>query len=205
MIVSTDSFIERTNSNKNLTPLTKIKMNILMIILTVIAILIALLLILALFTKKEYTIEREITINKPKQEVFNFIKYLKNQDNYNKWVMMDLNAKKQNKGTDGTVGFVSAWDSENKRVGKGEEEIKKITEGERIDLEIRFIKPFEGKADTHMTTVPVAQNQTKIKWDFSSGMKYPMNIMLLFMDIPGMLGKDLETSLTNLKSVLEKQ
>jgi len=36
-------------------------------------------------------------------------------------------------------------------------------------------------------------------------MKYPMNIMLLFMDIPGMLGKDLETSLTNLKSVLEKQ
>lgn len=34
-------------------------------------------------------------------------------------------------------------------------------------------------------------------------MKYPMNIMMIFM-IPGILGDELEKSLVNLKNVLEK-
>ena len=80
-------------------------MNTLLVILVVVAILIALLLIVALFSKKEYTLEREITINKPKQEVFDYVKLLKNQDHYSKWVMMDPNMKKDFKGTDGNSWF----------------------------------------------------------------------------------------------------
>ena len=174
-------------------------------IILVVAVLIAGLFIVGLFTKKEYSIEREITINKPKQEVFGFIKYLNNQKKFNKWVMTDPNVRIENRGTDGTVGFVSAWESDNKEVGKGVQQIKNIKEGERIDYEVQFIKPFEGKADVYMTTEPVTDSQTKVKWGFSSGMKYPMNIMMIFMDIPGMLGKDMDTSLENLKEHLEKQ
>ena len=44
--------------------------------------IIALLLIVGLFVKKEYAVEREIVINKPKAEVFEYIKRIKNQDNY---------------------------------------------------------------------------------------------------------------------------
>ena len=51
---------------------------------------------------------------------------------------MDPDMKKTYRGTDGTVGFVSAWDSEKDDVGKGEQEIIKITDGERIDYELRF-------------------------------------------------------------------
>jgi uncharacterized membrane protein len=61
-------------------------MNILITILLTVAGLVGLLLILALFAKKEYAIGREITINKPAREVFNYVKYLRNQDHYNKWV-----------------------------------------------------------------------------------------------------------------------
>ncbi|MDQ3683867.1 MAG: SRPBCC family protein, partial [Bacteroidota bacterium] len=109
-------------------------MNILTKILIIIGILIAIPLIIALFVKKEYTVERDITINKPKQEVFNYVKYLKNQDNYSKWVRTDPAMKKDFRGTDGTVGFVYAWDG-NKKAGKGEQEIKNIMEGERVDVE----------------------------------------------------------------------
>jgi hypothetical protein len=35
-------------------------------------------------------------------------------------------------------------------------------------------------------------------------MPYPMNLMLLCMNMDKMIGKDLETGLTNLKGVLEK-
>ena len=66
-------------------------MKILLIILAVIAIIVVLLLIIAVFVKKRYSVEREIIINRPKQEVFNFIKFLKNQDKYSKWASMDPN------------------------------------------------------------------------------------------------------------------
>jgi len=179
-------------------------MSILFIILIVIATIVALLMLIATFTKKEYVIEREVAINRPKQDVFDFVRILKNQDHYNKWWMMDPNVIKSFKGTDGTVGFVAAWDSANKKVGKGEQEVKKITAGERIDFEIRFIKPFEGVADTYMTTETAHENKTKVKWVFSGKYNYPMNIMLVIMNMDKLLGKDMEESLSNLKAILEK-
>ncbi|MDB5012077.1 MAG: hypothetical protein JWQ25_279 [Daejeonella sp.] len=179
-------------------------MNIIVKILLVIVSIIILLLVIALFTKKEYALEREITINKPKREVFEYIKLLKNQANYSKWVMMDPQMKKEYNGTDGTVGFRYAWDSNNKDVGKGEQTIKNITDGEKVDYSIHFIRPFEGQAAAYMTTTALSPNETKVKWGFSSKMAWPMNIMLLFMNFENMLGKDLETGLKNLKNVLEK-
>jgi len=172
------------------------------IILISIVGIIGLLLLVALFVNKQYTIEREISINKPKNEVFGYLKQLKNQGNYNKWVMSDPNMKKEYRGTDGTVGFVYAWNGNN-QAGQGEQEIKQITEGERLDLEIRFIRPFAGVAKTPFTTEAVAENQTKVKWGMTGGNPYPFNIMHLFMD--NLLGKDLEVSLANLKGILERE
>lgn len=168
-------------------------------ILIVIVSIIALLLIIALFVPKQYDVEREITINKSSQEVFDYIKYLKNQDNYSKWAMMDPAMKKEYRGTDGTVGFVYGWDG--KEAGKGEQEIKKITDGKQLDIEIRFEKPMEGIGDVHMITEELAPAQTKVKWGIKGKSKYPMNIMNLFIN--NILGKDLTTGLTNLKGVLE--
>lgn len=176
----------------------------LLTILGVVASIIVLLLILALFIRKEYAVERSITIGKPKQEVFNYIRSLKNQDNFSKWATMDPHMKKEYKGTDGTIGFISAWEG-NKKVGKGEQEIKKIAEGERIDFEIRFIKPFAGLANSYISTRSVDAAQTIVNWGFDSKMNYPMNLMLLFMNMEKMIGNDFSTGLTNLKNVLENK
>src|SRR4051812_5502877 len=102
-----------------------------MTILIIIVALILLVLLIALIAKKDYTVQREIIINRPRLEVFNYLKLLKNQDHYSKFVMMDPNMKKEFKGVDGTVGFVYGWEG-NKKAGKGEQEIKKITEGEGL-------------------------------------------------------------------------
>lgn len=177
-------------------------MNILKIIIAAIAVMIALVLIVALFVKKEYVIEREITISKPSSEVFNYIRYVKNQDHYNKWVMIDPNLKKQFRGTDGTVGFVYAWEG-NDKAGKGEQEIREISEGKEMDIEIRFEKPFEGIAQTSMTTQPVSESETKVTWTMQGQSKYPMNITNLFTG--KMLGGDLSESLSGLKRILENK
>ncbi len=165
---------------------------------------IAIALLVAFFVKKDYTVEREIVINKPKAEVFAYLKHLKNQDHYSKWNNIDPNMKKTYRGTDGTIGFISHWESNHEEVGWGEQEIKKIIEGERIDCELRFIKPFESTEQVFMSTKDLNENQTQVKWGFNGHMNYPMNLMLLFMDFEQMIGNDLQIGLTNLKHILEK-
>lgn len=172
-------------------------------ILLALAAIIVLALVIALFIKKEYLIEREITINKPKIEVFEYIKYLKNQDNYSVWASMDPDMIKEFRGTDATVGFISAWESQNKSVGKGEQEIVKIDEGNRIDYELRFVEPFEDKGNTYLITESLGDSSTKVRWGYSGKMNYPMNLMTLFINMDKMLGPDLETGLSNLKTILE--
>lgn len=173
-------------------------------ILIVIGILIALPLLVALFVKNNYTVEREVLINKPENVVFDYVKYLKNLDNYSKWAGLDPEMKKTYSGTDGTIGFVSAWDSEDKNVGEGEQEITGIIEGERIDFEIRFIEPFPSVAPAYIITEPVSESETMVKWGFKGYMNYPMNIIILFMDLEKAIGDDLQTGLNNLKVLLEK-
>ncbi len=177
-------------------------MKIIKRILIVIVAVIALLLVIALFIKKDYTVEKDVIINKSKAEVFDYIKYVKNQDNFSKWNQMDPNMDKTYTGTDGTVGFIYAWDSK-KEAGKGEQEIKKIQDGERIDLELRFKKPFESTAPVYMITESTGDNLTKVKWGLEGHLPYPMNIMNLFT--PAMIGADLQESLDTLKNILEKQ
>ncbi len=178
-------------------------MDILIIILVIIFSIIVLALIAALFVKKEYSLERQIIINAPRLTVFEFIKLLKNQEKFSKWVMMDPVSRKEYKGIDGTVGFITTWDSDDKRVGKGEQEITGIKNGERLDLEVRFEKPFEGKGIVHMTTESVSNDQTVVRWGMRGRNKYPMNLTNLF--VPEMLGKDLQESLENLKRLFEQK
>lgn len=166
--------------------------------------IIGLLLLTALFVNGDYAVEREVTINKPKQEIFDYVKYLKNQSNFSVWAKIDPGMKTEFRGEDGTVGFVSAWDSKNPDAGKGEQKIVKIDEGNRIDYELHFIEPFESTDFAYMTFEPATENSTTVKWGFNGKMKYPMNLMMLTMDMEKMLAPDLQNGLNNLKVLLEK-
>jgi uncharacterized protein YndB with AHSA1/START domain len=177
-------------------------MNIIIIILLVLAGIIALLLIIALFMKKEHYVNREIIINAPRQKVFDFLKLLKNQDQFNKWATAGKeNRKEEFKGTDGTVGFIYSW-SGDKSAGEGEKEILNIVEGKRIETEIRFVKPMRMSASVIMETTSVSDNQTKVNLINAGILKYPLNIMIPIAEKN--FSKDLDTSLSTLKSILEK-
>jgi len=45
---------------------------------------------------------------------------------------------------------------------------------------------------------------TTVKWGFQGKMKYPMNLMMLTMNMEKMLAPDLQNGLNNLKILLEK-
>ena len=179
-------------------------MKILIGIIIVLIGIIVLFLIIGLFVKKDYSVGTDVIVNKSKNVVLEFLKLLKNQNKFSVWALMDPDMKTNFTGIDGTKGFVSAWESDNnKNVGKGEQEILKIVDGERIDYEIRFMKPFKSTSWAYITTTAVNDSQTKVHWGFSGKMKYPTNLTLLFMHMEKMVGGDLEKGLQNLKVLLE--
>ena len=166
--------------------------------------IIVIFLLVAAFVRKEYSVEREVTMNTPKQTVFDYAKYLKNQNSYSVWAKIDPNMKTEFRGTDGTIGFISGWDSENKDAGRGEQEITGIDEGNRIDYELRFYEPMKSTDKAFMSFEGINDSVTSVRWGIYGKIKYPMNLSLLLMDMDAMLGKDLEGGLNNLKLILEK-
>lgn len=179
-------------------------MGILKKILVVLILLLSIVLIAAYFMPKTYAVEREITINKPVDSVFNYVKYLKNQNQFSVWANIDPKMKSTYKGTDGTVGAISAWESNVKDVGVGEQEITKIIPGKRLEFALRFKKPMDDTAVGFLSTESVAGNQTKVKWGINGVIPYPMNIMLPMLKMDKMIGKDLQQGLDNLKAQLEE-
>ena len=169
----------------------------------IVIVLVGLILLLASIMEKEYSLSSSIIINRPQNMVFDYVKHLKNQERYSKWVMADPNVKLTYTGTDGTVGFRAAWESADKNVGVGEQEIMNIKEGVGYDAEIRFEKPFKGVSTANVTTEAVSSNQTKVTTTFNSKTPFPMNIMVPM--IKKMLTKDMNQNSATLKSVLENQ
>jgi hypothetical protein len=173
----------------------------LQIILLSFSALIAIVLIAAFFMKKDYSISASTVINRPRNDVFNYVKILKNQENYSKWVMADPNSKLNYIGEDGTIGFISQWESELKNVGIGEQEIMYINENDSYQVEIRFKKPFEGVSQAITTTEAISDNQTKVTTTFLTSTPFPMNVMVPF--ISKMLKKDMDGNMSRLKANLE--
>ncbi|GAB3658478.1 hypothetical protein GCM10028791_31450 [Echinicola sediminis] len=167
--------------------------------------LIAIALVAALFIDKEYSTEKEVVINKPVDEVFDFVKLLKNQNKFSVWMQMDPNTKKTYSGTDGQVGAIATWNSTHSDVGRGEQEIIAVEENQRIDYELRFYEPFEATDQAYMTTEALSANQTKVVWGFKGKSDYPMNLVLELMGMEEMLGEQLQVGLDNLKSLMENQ
>lgn len=179
-------------------------MSILFIILDVVVLALVILLVAAAASSKTYTISRNIVINRPRTDVFSFVRILKNQDYYSKWVMTDLNARRTFNGTDGETGFHYTWESDNKQVGQGEQTIASIKEGEQMVTNVRFIKPFEGALTATFSTTDAGAGQTTMTWTITGERNFMMRIFHILMNLKKKLGDDMAESLQTLKRVLEK-
>jgi hypothetical protein len=176
-------------------------MNILLIILSVVAGLVVLLLVVAYFAPRGYVVQREIVVHCPRRVAYDYLRHIKNQVYFNVYRMRDAERKETYRGEDGTVGFVYAWDGD-KKAGAGEQVIKALEEDKRIDLEMRFIRPFAAMAVTTYLLESPSAGETKIVNSMEGSLNYPMNVMLLFMNTDKMMGRDMDVMLGNLKGIL---
>ena len=110
-------------------------MQFLIYILAVVALI---LIIITIIAPKDYNIDRSIIIDRPYKVVFQYLKLIKNQDDWSPWKKKDPNMSQEFIGEDGKIGFISKWKG-NKDVGEGEQEILTIIENELIKLNCVFI------------------------------------------------------------------
>ena len=173
------------------------------IVLYILIGLVVLVFILAMIAPKTYEVSRNISINKPVAEVFEYVRSLKKQDEWGPWAKRDPNMVKEFKGTDGEVGALSSWKG-NKEVGEGEQEIVGITENEEVRTELRFFKPWKSESDAYIRVNDEGSGNTNVTWGFTGKNKFPVSIMMLFMNMDKSVGKDFEQGLSDLKAILEQ-
>lgn len=173
-------------------------MKILYIILGVIA----LILLIAAILPKKMKLSATTTINTSPEKVWEYVKLLANQKNFSVRVLADPNIKLTYWGIDGTVGATQARDSNDKNVGKGEQEITSIDEGKSYEVEIRFERPMQATNYAKTILTDGWSGTTIVTNTFRGVTPRPFNLMS-YAFAPK-LRKDMQHTMDNLKKELEK-
>ena len=173
-----------------------------MTLLYILAGIVLLVIILGIVAPKSYEVSRSIDVKQNIYKTFEYLKSLKSQDEWSPWGKRDPNMKKEFTGTDGEVGAISKWEG-NKEVGSGEQEVTNIVDKQIIESQLRFLKPFKSTSDAYLKVIEIEKG-TRVTWGFTGKNKFPMSIMMLFMSMDKMIGKDFEEGLQSLKEILEK-
>ncbi|MDO7170603.1 SRPBCC family protein [Mariniflexile sp. AS56] len=161
------------------------------------------LLIVMFVTPQKYEVRRSLVIKRPIEDVFLYLKFIKNQDEWSPWKKKDPTMKQSYVGTDGEVGFITKWEG-NKDVGMGEQEILNITENESVISKLRFFKPWKSESDAYLKLEKFTEAQTEVTWGFMGKNPMPFNVFMLFFNMEKTVGNDFLEGLYNLKRILEK-
>lgn len=161
--------------------------------------IILIVLIIGLFAPKEMNVERTITMNAPKELVFNEVTHFKTWPEWSPWLQMDPEAKIDYFGVDGEAGSGYNW--EGKKVGNGTMKNAGI-EGTTMNYDLMFKGMFESKANGILKAEEEGAT-TRVTWTFHSVMSYPWNALGLILGGEKSLGKDFEKGLLNLKTKVE--
>lgn len=150
----------------------------------------------------EFTVARSTTIAKPPGDVFVHVNDLHKWDAWSPWAKLDPNAKVGFEGAPAGKGAVFTW-SGNEQVGEGRMTVVDSRPNELVDINVDFVKPFEGSSKSAFTFKPES-NQTAVSWTMSGrNDSFIAKAMCLILNGQKMMGDDMDKGLAQLKSVAE--
>jgi hypothetical protein len=167
----------------------------------VVAALIAAVLIFAATRPDTFRVQRAASIKAPPEKIAAVLGDFRGWAAWSPWEKMDPAMKRSYSGAAKGKGAVYAWVG-NKEVGEGRMEITEITPS-RVAMDLDFVKPFAAHNKVVFTLTPKGDS-TEVSWDMQGPLPYVAKLVHLVFDMDGMVGKQFETGLANLKAITEK-
>jgi hypothetical protein len=170
------------------------------IVIYVLIALIAIVLVLAATKPDSFQVQRSASMQAPPEKVVGLIDDFHNWGSWSPWEKLDPAMKKTFSGAASGKGSRYAWEG-NSKVGAGQMEILDATPS-KVTVKLDFLKPFETHNVAEFTLAPQGQ-ATEVNWVMRGPSPFVSKIMQVFVSMDGLIGKDFETGLSNMKSVAE--
>jgi carbon monoxide dehydrogenase subunit G len=145
--------------------------------------------------------ERSLVVAVTTDEAWAFMNNFRNFPKWSPWQKLDPGMTATHSGAPEGRGAVYEWNG-NKQVGQGRMEITDTVPGERVVVDLHFLKPFEARNTTEWVCTP-APGGTRVTWVMYGKNNFMAKMFGVFVNMEKMLGKDFDEGLGNLKRALE--
>ena len=161
---------------------------------------VAVVLLLAWQKPDTFRVERSALMQVPPDKVFGLINDLERMNAWNPWQRTDPAIRGTFGATRAGSGASYAWDSDN--VGTGSMTITESAAPSRLVMRLDFKKPFEAVNQAEYT-LKAEGTATRVNWAMTGSSPFITKLMQTVMDFDGMIGRDFEDGLANLKAMAE--
>jgi Polyketide cyclase / dehydrase and lipid transport len=172
------------------------------IIALVVVVLLAALLIYAATKPDTFRVQRSASINAPPEKIFSHINDFHSWGPWSPYEKKDPAMRRTYSGSANGRGAVYEWDGD-KTVGKGRIEITESSLPTKVTMALDMLTPFEAHNIVVFTLDPKGDS-TNVTWAMNGHTPYIAKVVHVFFDMDSMVGKDFETGLANLKTIVEK-
>lgn len=140
-----------------------------------------------------FEVQRAATLPAAPAAVYERIADFHRWTEWSPWEGMDPDMSRTYSGPDSGVGATYAW-SGNRKAGAGEMTITAAEPGQRVELDLNFIKPFRSVNKT-IFELQDHDGQTHVTWTMRGPKSLMAKIMGIFMSMDKLIGKDFERGL----------
>ena len=171
-------------------------------VLLVLLALIAAFVIYVALQPDAYEVERSVTIAAPADQVFENVNNLRKWESWSPWAMIDPDAKIAFEGPEVGKGAAMTWNG-NDEVGESKMTVVESDPDTNVNIKVSFTRPFEGDTNSAFSFTPKG-DQTDDAWSMHGTHSFMEKVFCVVLNGLGMMGKDIDKGLSQLKSVAEQ-
>lgn len=150
-----------------------------------------------------FQVERSAVIGAPPTLLFAQLTDFGRWSAWSPWEKLDPAMKRTLSGAPGTVGHAYGWIG-NDEVGEGRMTLTALSPGERVEIRLEFIKPWQATNATTFAIQPDAAG-ARVTWTMTGTNGFMMKAAGIFMNMDKMVGGDFERGLQSLKLLAEAE
>ena len=150
-----------------------------------------------------FDVEREITVNKPVEEVFAHLGNFAHWSTWSPWIIQEPSCPVTVTGQAGQINHKQAWNGE--RIGSGNMSIIESVKNELIAYDLVFLSPWKSESKTQFRFKTTKDEQGNAATVVSWAMQGTLPIFLFFMKkmMNVFVGGDYERGLKMFKELIE--